>query len=279
MPQRRSSILFASLLTLFLLAAGATGQQALDFDVLDLAPYGFRAEDGQLRGSFVEMLKAIGDRAGLTTRQHLYSAPRIAQKMKNRQCACSIFLRMPQLDRHFTFVAPIPWQIRIVVVAEQHLPLNTLADLKPLRVAVPRGMDFNSPIDRADAFNRYPTNGYLQSTRMLKRGRVDAMAGTEPSLDYLMRREGLHRQMRKLAVGSHPAALYCIDTLNQHRQLREAVAALTANGELERIIARYNSATTAYSSAPDTGAGRQNGAAYKATGSGGAGLSGAVTRP
>ena len=234
----KKCIRLLSLLVLCCMPAAAIGEK-LSFDVMALAPYGFRTASGELQGIFVDMLKAIGRQAGLDSTQNLYSIPRLTQKMSNRQYACSIFIRLPQLDRRFRLVAELPWRINVVVVGEPHLNLKSVRNLQKVRVAVPRGIRFDNPLDEPGAFIRFPTNGYLQSTRMLKRGRVEAMVGTEPSLIYLMRQERLIRPLTRLVVDTRSVALYCTEELDIHDKLRDAVNRLTANGEFAAIIQRY----------------------------------------
>ncbi|HIF10605.1 MAG TPA: transporter substrate-binding domain-containing protein [Sneathiellales bacterium] len=124
------------------------------------------------------------------------------------------------------------------------MPITRIKDLHGRNLALPRGSYVGFPIATDPEIRRFSTNGYAQSARLLKAGRVDAIAGTALSIYY-------HLSVMKmgrtdiggiLSFASKPVWLHCAKRQLSEKlvvRMRQATNSLRKEGAFRRMLDRY----------------------------------------
>jgi len=156
--------------------------ETVNFVTFDLVPYALSDDpDGRL-GLFVDINKAIAIRAGVTFTDTVLPIARALKNLERGLSDCAVFVLTPWSKVEFTPVAEVLNRFDVIIVPRTGLSTSRIEDLHGQRLALPRGSFRDLPISTDPDIQQVLTNGYKQSVRLLKAGRVDAIIGSELSI-------------------------------------------------------------------------------------------------
>jgi len=218
--------------------------ETVKFTTMDFAPYALAEDEGGKRGIFVDINSAIAVRAGIDI---VDSVVPIARAMKNLQRGdsdCAIFLLSPWSEANFLAVAEVIGQFDSVIVTRKDLSIARVEDLHGRILALPRGSYKEFRIATDPNIQRYPTNGYGQSAKLLKAGRVDAIAGTALSIYHNLSILNMSREDIGVVLpfDSKPVWLQCAKQQLSDKilaRLQQATNSLRAEGVFRRLVEQY----------------------------------------
>lgn len=230
-------------LALCLLAETSYARETLHIGTIDSRPYSYESASGELQGFFIDLTGAIAGNAGFSVSHHLdVSYLRLIRELEKGYSHCSPLMVRPLRDQTLVRVALLPWVIEVIAMVRQELTLNSPEQLYPIRVAFRRGLVVDGALegdfDSAKLLQPYYTTNHMQSTRMFKRGRVDAVLGTAPILESLFTEEGVPPGYTRLLIQQHPLALYCSHKLQPQwiERLAASTKQLTESGQLQAMV-------------------------------------------
>jgi ABC-type amino acid transport substrate-binding protein len=162
---------------------------------------------------------------------------------------CTILLQTTHLKQKLDQIAEVQPRFPSVIVSRLGFEVKRVGDLRGHILSIPRGSYTGYPIADDPLIHRELSNGYAQSVRLLKAGRVDAIAGTALSIFFNLYRLGMTRQSYGSVVvfDNTPLWLQCrhkalsADILER---LRKATEAVRDAGVVKDILQRYSGGYT-----------------------------------
>jgi len=211
---------------------------------MNFAPYALAEDDGGRRGLFVDINAAIAARAGIDIVDSVVPIARVMKNLQRGVSDCAVFLLSPWSEENFLAVAEVVDRFDSVIVTRKDLSIARVEDLHGQLLALPRGSYKEFPIATDPNIRRYPTNGYEQSAKFLKAGRVDAIAGTALSIYHNLSILSMSRKDVGviLPFDSKPVWLQCAKQQLPDGtivRLRQATNSLRAEGVFRRMVEQY----------------------------------------
>lgn len=216
----------------------------LEFATIDLAPYALHDDPGGRLGLVVDIDFAIADRAGISITDEVLPIARALKSLKHGITDCLVMALTPWSEENFIPVAEVLSRFDAAIVTRAGVPITQVEDLHGKRLAIPRGSFMEFPISTDPNIKQVLTNGYEQSVRLFKAGRVDAIAGSELSIYYYFSVEKMSRDNIGGILPFIQASmwLHCAkgqvsdDTV---KQLRQATDSLRMEGVFGDLVKRY----------------------------------------
>mgnify|MGYP000580439632 CR=1 FL=1 len=239
----RLNFSLTTLLAALLLPLGSAFAEPIKFATVDYVPYALH-DDIHGRWGFADVNEAIAERAGIAISEDVLPMARTIKNLERGLTDCVVFARTPWSEEKFQPVAKILDRFDAAIFTRAGMPISRVEDLHGKRLAIPRGSFLDSPISSEPNIERVVTNDYEQSVRLLKAGRVDAIAGSEISIFYYFSVE----EMKREDIGSilkiiHASLwLHCAKEVladDVVMQLRKATDALRSEGVFDRLVQRY----------------------------------------
>jgi polar amino acid transport system substrate-binding protein len=178
----RYLIVFSSLLL-----SSITLSDELRFGTFSHPPYAYKNSSDQYVGSLYEVANAIVVRSGLQGRNEVLHTKRLFQQLKSGQTDCSLMIRNEITEANFDLIEPIGEVVTTGILPARGVYIEKYRDLSDVRIAVPSGIFIHPPFDKDSSLIKVPSNNYGHSALMLKRGRVEAMAGVIESMYFNVR--------------------------------------------------------------------------------------------
>lgn len=216
----------------------------LNMGILELAPYAYAAKDGATKGYMVEMVREIREAVNFPGQDDVLPIKRLHQELKSGSVDCTIMARVLYNEDRYDMLAPLGKHIESVLVYKLGVDIHSYDDLAGLLIAVPNGVNLDARFDKDDSLNKVATSGYLQTTKMLQRGRIDAMLGVWDSYLFNMKNIGMSRKEigGRFVFNKVPLWLMCRrDFQNEpvKERLIDTIEILRTRGVFEEIISRY----------------------------------------
>ncbi len=226
------------------LLAAATQAEPLRFATMDMEPYGFAHPSETRPGLITEIHAVIAARASLDYSDSVTPFKRMVKQILRGQSDCGTFMRTDWSHSNFELVAEIHEGFESVIVTRAGIDISHMEDLYGHLLALPRGTYVGSPVSDDPEIRRHRTNGYAQSARIFKAGRVDAIAGSAISLFYNLALVGMGRDDfgGVFVFDRRPLWLHCAKgKLSEPTlaRLRIAANALRREGIFDHIITSY----------------------------------------
>ena len=214
------------------------------FGIMGQTPYGFLSEAGTPQGYLYDIANAVLKEAGFPLDNVILPHKRLMSALYAKERNCSLFASTPLVKEENILVAPIGKSVRLGVLPRAGIHLKNYEDLKHISIAVARGVSFHPRFDNDTTLNKVKTKNYYQDALMLKRGRVEAVAGALGSHLHNLKKIGWGTENlgTPLVLTELPIWLTCVsDGPGEDAiiRLREAVRRLSQSGAINRIIERY----------------------------------------
>lgn len=228
--------LWGILLLVVLLPLAAQGRD-LRFITIDAAPWASRPDDPT--GAFPALVRELERRTGHAITISLQSFPRVERDLDTGEQDCTILMwteaRARLVERGETVYA-MPFGI----IARKGVRLADYDDLRPLTISVVRGLFIDARFDADGTLHKDFDKDYVNGLQKLAHGRLDAVAGALPTLDFLARQEGVAGALGdRLVLGTIPLALQCSrrsPNLDVLPLLNQSLRAMVADGTLARVL-------------------------------------------
>lgn len=204
----------------------------------DVEPWGFLDDQGEMQGMLVDFQRSLFERAGLTYKNHLQPYPRVIHAVASGNADVAVMFKSPMADEVATSLGQVlSVPVVIVVLADNPHTFERLEDFAGMVVGQVRGSKYGPAFDNNSAFKRVSIPHVDQALRMLKAGRIDAMASTKQSLLFAMHATGFAGDQLRIAL---PLFDVSADLYVSHKAanapwvapLRDALAAMRADGTL-----------------------------------------------
>jgi polar amino acid transport system substrate-binding protein len=197
--------------------------------------------DGEFKGAFFDILKAVTQRTSYQFTTTLTPFARAGREIERGSQDCTI---LAPLDELKVVRGEAVLQHPIGVIAHRRFALKTVQDLRLLDVSVLRGGGSMLADVSADyQINISHDTNYTMGLKKLARGRVDAVAGAIPTLQYIARLEGIAPLLSKPLVLRHiPLVFQCSrlsNRLNAMAAINKALSDMRRGGFFDTLKAKY----------------------------------------
>lgn len=243
-------LLIRALLTLLLGSIALFGAQpsfaqgCIELHVIKNRPLGYIDDTGQPTGIHWEFLNEVESRSGLCIHKKLMPYPRVWKSIQFGKHDGGIVFRSPDRDELVEYVAPV-FTVRTVVIPRKGLTLERYDDLYKIIIGKVRGTKLGNRFDEDTELMTLELHQYDQVVGMIKRGRIDAMAGSGLGLSILTELEAREYVDLdgKFILGERVQWLQ-LSKKSQHLdklpQLQQAVKSLVEEGVFEVIMDKYH---------------------------------------
>lgn len=144
---------------------------------------GYMDSGGQPSGVHWDYLEAIERKSGVCINKALQPYAKIWMSLSKGQHDGGIMFRSPKLDLVTEPLALIR-SLRTVVIPKRGIPLKTDSDLKGSRIGKTRSTRLSNSFDSGQTLTKRKLNNYEQAAKMIRMGRLDAIAGSDLLLNY-----------------------------------------------------------------------------------------------
>ena len=238
---------FFQVTTLWLVILLAANVNSSEGDVamvaMEQTPYGFVSEEGKVTGVIYDLLEEIKATSGIGSAVEIQPAKRLLATLFRGKRTCTIVVNSPEIVGVLDVIEPIGFKISAGILPVAGVKLENYSSLKGKIIAVPLGIQFDEKFHNDKSLNKLSTPQYINAIKMMKAGRVDAVAGAISVLKYIAGQEGINAQFfdNPLIFTESEFYLVCSFKLskNERAKLQQAVIKLRSNGKIEEILDSY----------------------------------------
>jgi len=209
---------------------------------MDQLPYGYKDTEGKNTGVLFEVMNAIMHTSGIGKKHTLIPSKRLGYKLISGSPVCVIVANTPDVTIK-SLVAPIGYSLKMGILPRIESGITDYKSLTGKTVAVPLGVQFDTLFHNDKSINKVSPPQYINAIKMLKVGRVDAVAGALINLKSIAIEIGMQDKDLALPIILTQNEMYIIcskEVLIPARQkLKEAVLHLKATGKINNILHRY----------------------------------------
>lgn len=219
------------------------GQAAdLAFISIDALPWAGLDAAGRPVGVFADIVAELENRTGHRITISLQSFARVERELESGESDCAIILWNAARSR-IAERGEAVYQMTFGVIARPGLTLASYEDLTPLSLSVVRHLRIDERFDADEKLRKDFDKDYATGLSKMERGRVDAIAGSLPTIIAHAVQEGLgHMLGERLVLSVIPVALQCSrrsPRIVHMPSLDMAIRGMRADGTLERLLARH----------------------------------------
>jgi polar amino acid transport system substrate-binding protein len=214
--------------------------ESLKFITLEVAPWAYTDEGSDtLLGIFPDLVREIEKRSGYNIAMTLTPYVRINRELEAGRQDCTMLIRQPERDA-ITIHGELIFYHPMGVIPKKGIKLSTYDDLYHLRISVLRALKITKRFSLDNKLNKELDTSYDMGLRKIEHGRLDAIAGAIPSIQYLAKKNGKDALLGEpLELISEPIYLQCshrsqklhlIDSINQ------VIRAIKEDSTLDAIL-------------------------------------------
>lgn len=220
--------LIACIVGSLMLMSFKVSAEELKFITLEVAPWAYRNEvTGDVEGIFPDIVTEIENRTGNKIVITLTPYARIDRELEAGRQDCTMLIREKERDE-ITDLGELVFYHPIGVVPHKSLQLKNYEELYDLKISVLRALNVTERFSNDNMLQKEEDTHYEIGLRKMKHGRVDAIAGAIPTIQYLAKKYGMHDLLGEpLQLSSEPIFLQCshkskkkdyIDSINKSIQ-------------------------------------------------------------
>lgn len=219
-------------------------KNCLYFHVVDNAPIGFKNKSGNSTGVHLEYLAELEKLSEVCINKTLLPYPRIWHSIEIGNHDGGIIFKSDSRSKLVEYVALIR-KVKTVVIPVRGLRINNYDDLRNIIIGKTRGTHLSERFDNDKNLAVVELNDYEQAAKMLKYGRIDAIAGSALVLSYQFNKHDIIDKVdieNKLVLGEKEQWLQLSKKsihLNKILSLRKTIETLQKNGTFELIMNKY----------------------------------------
>jgi len=235
--------IFSIVCFLFIFSSFAnSSEKNIQMIIMDQSPYGFKTQDGKETGVLYDILTQIIKTSNMHNSINIVPIKRLLVILKKNPKVCTIVADTPDIQE-FDLIEPIDFLLAAGIFPGMGIKVDNYASLKNKVIAVPLGIVFEKKFHNDNTLNKVRPPHYSNAIKMLKRGRVDAVAGAFPALRYIAKKEGMNLKSlnKPLILAQTQAYLVCTTDLDKSNRdkLKKAVIELKSNGTIKEILFEY----------------------------------------
>lgn len=204
---------------------------------------GYIDETGKPGGFHSDFLTALEDRSGLCIDKKLLPYSRALKSIKLGEHDGGFLLRSTSLDPYVEYIVKLVTS-RTVIIPKKGMFIDSYYDLTNITFGKLRGTHLNERLANDSNISFINILNYKQGLQMLKKGRIDAIAGNELGLSFIEQNNMANyvNLSGKFVVGQREVWLVLSKkskNLDKVEQLRRAAQTLINEGVLDNILKKY----------------------------------------
>jgi len=217
---------------------------SLDMLTLSQIPYGFVTPEGETTGVLYQILNEVMVLSTIGKHNNLVPFKRGLAKIRAKHNFCTIAAGTTESAELFDLVEPIGYQMSAGILPAKGIDLVDYDSLKNLRIAVPLGAYIEERFNSDTNLHKIIPSKFVNAMKMLKSGRIDAVAGTIPALTYIAKTQGMDERSFGKPLIYDPFDLYLLCSYgiptDVRYKLKKALKDLKAKGRVQQILERYS---------------------------------------
>lgn len=233
------------LLLIFTLTQLSFAKETLVAGLFNIVPYAYK-EKGKVVGITPEIIQNIQKESGIEIKTILLPYKRMLNYLESGKIDFAIFFLSDFSESFSEKLLPL-YSLETIVVGKKGFKLTNYKDLYSIRLATPRGVNYNSKLDKnKKTLNIRYVKDYNNAILMLNLDRIDAIIAPKRILSYQLKQMGM-----KLSNLGDPYILttntawiqFSNKSLKQKykQTLITSAKTLLEKGEVEAIIQKYYS--------------------------------------
>ncbi|MGS2716722.1 substrate-binding periplasmic protein [Eionea flava] len=207
---------------------------------IEIAPWAYRQDvTGEYLGIFPHIVKELEKRTNRTIKITLSPYARINKELESGRQDCTILVsdvKRQEITEKGEFLFDHP----VGVLAKKGVTLRSYSDISDLRITLLRGSSISPKFDADQELKKEFDTDYLISLRKLQHGRVDAIAGAIPTVQYLAKNNGMADMLgNPLELNVEPIYLQCSknsEMIKDMKDLNDAIKSIRDDSTLHRIL-------------------------------------------
>lgn len=217
-------------------------EEALSFISLDVAPWAStNATTGEDEGAFVEIVREVEKRLQKKVSITITPLARVERELQAGTQDCTILVPLP--DELVVKGDTVAYH-GLGMLSRKGVKIRDYDDLKSLKLSVIRGGILGHKFDTDESLHKEYDTDYLMGLRKVARGRLDAMVGAIPTLQYLAQQEGLQDMFEEpFLLINTPLVFQCSRNskrLDQMEKINAILETIKTDGTLEKIQQRHH---------------------------------------
>lgn len=217
-------------------------EHSFSFISLDVAPWAStNATTGKNEGAFVEIVKEVEKRLHKNIEITISPFARVERELQAGTRDCTILVPLPDA---LVVKGNVVASHGVGFIARKGVHIREYNDIKPLKLSVIRGGSLNEEFDNDENLHKEFDTDYLMGLRKVARGRLDAIVGAIPTLQYLAQQEGFSDMLEApFPVLDIPLVFQCSrnsPNLDQMDAINTILTAIKDDGTLEKIQKQYH---------------------------------------
>ena len=211
--------------------------------IMEQIPYGYITESGEKKGILYDILENVLISSNIENPVDIIPTKRLVFSMQDKHSkVCTIVANSPDMVLH-DLIEPVGFHLTGGVLPASGIILDNYASLKNITIAVPLGIMFDEKFHNDDTLKKVRPLNYLNSVKMLKLGRVDAIAGAIPILKFLAKEQGLKLSSFEKPLVMIEADMYltCTKSVKKsiQKRLKSRLIKLKKDGKIQKLIDIY----------------------------------------
>ncbi len=210
--------------------------------IMDQSPYGYMSKNGKVTGILYEILDEILNESSIKSTAKIIPTKRLLRTMLNNDKVCTIVADTPDVTS-FEKIEPIGFKVTAGILPAYGIKLYEYSNLQNLKIAVPLGIIFDERFHNDSSLKKIRPPHYTNAVKMLKVGRVDAIAGAIHMLKFIAKNEGisLHIFDKPLVMIEIDMYLFCTKSVDINLQgiLKESFINLKNTGRIQVLLESY----------------------------------------
>ena len=160
-------------------------EECLSMHVIDFPPAGFKNKSGKLTGIHVDIIEALEERSGICIDKKIMPYSRALKNIKVGIHDAGILNPSSDLDfyEHVQYIAKLI-TLKTIIIPKKGLTLNSYKSLKNITIGKVRGTPLGHSFDEGK-HKIIKVTSYAHGLSMLKRGRIDALAGNAGGMNVI----------------------------------------------------------------------------------------------
>lgn len=220
----------------------------LRFVTISQPLYGFYNEENQPTGILFDILALVNQDLGGIYSHKILPSKRIAQELAKGGQVCSIIANTYEIKDTHQLIMPVGIKFSVGLIIKKPAFAETYQHLYALRnIAVPLGIQFDKQFDQDTKLNIVRPTEYDNAIQMLRSNRVDAVAGSIPTLQHLAWQYGIKPQELNEPFIFHSNEFYlvCSQQVQGETKARliDTLGRLIKQNKVKEIVIKYSGST------------------------------------
>ena len=210
---------------------------------MDAVPWAYFDEElGDYVGVFPDIVRELEKKSGHKIKITLSPYARINRELEVGRQDCTILIKEKKREEVAT-LGELAFHIPMGVIAIKSIQLENYNDLYKLDISVLRSLNIIDKFTEDKNLKKEFDTGYEIGLRKILHGRLNAIAGTIPTIEYLAKEKGMEDILGKpMVLNLKPIYLQCSKKSKNDvfiNDLNLALKTIRENGVLNDVVTKY----------------------------------------